>query len=322
MAGTSSFNQEFGNVVESGQLLASVDESKQDRFQAKFREVKEQTEWNRENFDDNVEKVVNIVETVDELITDAQSRYAQIVGAGGNQSKFQQVISDYGENQFQKLREKDVGSNKTPTLHELHSWEREARELVEKILEWKEYQFALVMVGMEKLSTIAEQLRTDYQQSTHMKYLDETFDGKFEDKIKARDERLRRERQEVLADLEARMRQLEGLVSGMGQAPGTVQRNGSEDSMGSEGPSELDELPEEGEYGEDGDDGPRYRLKGKDLEVQYNILQELVENEDVDDMTQEEIAELTDLTTEGVFRQDGGLVARISERYDTTLGLR
>lgn len=85
-----------------------------------------------------------------------------------------------------------------------------------------------------------------------------------------------------------------------------------EEAREAAGETELD--------GEDDESEVKYRLKHKSLEEKHEVLQEMAEEENLLEMTPQEVADMTDLTRVRFVQQDG-ILDQMEEEYGTRFGI-
>jgi hypothetical protein len=70
-----------------------------------------------------------------------------------------------------------------------------------------------------------------------------------------------------------------------------------------------------------GDDEPEYVLKGKSIDEQYQVLEKLAEKHPIDELTQREVADLTDVAKTSIF-SSGRILDKIEEEFGKDLNFR
>lgn len=138
---------------------------------------------------------------------------------------------------------------------------------------------------------------------------------------------------ESVGEIAESVRSLEELASGDGDGAPESELDGLAGEDGDINLGDADEdLPEPGEGGrgqkqegvnDQDDEGGEsaYKLKNRPLDEKYEELQRLVENEDVENMSQRDIAGLTDVSRHAIFG-NGEMLDKVEEQHGSLPGLR
>jgi len=279
-------------------VLEHVSDERQARFGETLTNLKTE-DVDSGNYEAFIDRVDGILDQVDEIITSEQEERQELL------ERRERIRNREGEKELQLLREDGLAP---AALEEV---ERELRRVNRKLEDWYAYRSDLQKVKAAQLEDAIAELDTPKER---LERVEETVDELKEDvdtRISEFRQEVKDERQSFREEVRARMDRDWQLVTDVLQrAIDAMQRLGMdvselEQRVGSQQAAWTDEHRDE----------PVYRFRQGDWQERQDTLRQMVEEEDVADMSQAEIAALTDMDETELFDEEDGVVPVIEDKF-------
>lgn len=183
------------------QILENVDPSKREKFNEKYQKLKEEN-WNRDNFVNRLREVEQAISNIEDFITGIQEDINAITGEGRDESAYDRIEEDFGEDRLNRLESKDLGGGHSPTLKKFDEKSRELADLRKRENEWKTLQFELADLARDKVQDVAEGYREEYVSSEVAERFEDHAEQVIDAKMEATKKEIKQEFTREVADLE------------------------------------------------------------------------------------------------------------------------
>lgn len=215
MPQTANTTQQRNNRPSTQQFLTEVESTKRKKWRAKLDKHRSQKDWTRESFARDFSELKSDIDTVEELITDVQTKIQRLQGEDWKIEQepkaAKDVIDDYGgRGKLKDLMRMSTGEF-TPFLKEINEVNAELRDLKTQENQWIKYKEELWNVAATKLFKVADDFQQEYVDSKvakrQMEYVTE-LQEMFEDKIETKIENKVNEETEGVQELRAEVQKM------------------------------------------------------------------------------------------------------------------
>lgn len=204
--GNSGSSRSRGNQGQS--MLSEVDDQKAQKFKNRLNEFRNEREWSRDTFERDLKDLNNVIETVEELITDIQVQIRKKEGIGEYTSDEDQIIQSYGQSDYEELKRMGSGEH-TPGLHDITKVWKELYQLSKKRDQWIAYQSLLQEIAKKKLYQIAMSYKNDRIDSEVAERLMDYIDDQNERFQKNAEKDLKSMIRDKISEVESKVQRLE-----------------------------------------------------------------------------------------------------------------
>ncbi|QLG61965.1 hypothetical protein [Halorarum salinum] len=323
--------------------LSYVEDARSERFGQVIADLRKES-VDDESYADFVSRVDSITAQVDEIIESEQEDRQKLL------QEREQILEREGEEELVRLREDGLAPA------ELERVESELREVTRKIEDWFAYRSDLQKVKAGKVKAVLDEMDTLDIQARVYEELDDRVKDRVDEVETDMDDletdlrtqftefkaEMKQERRDYREGLREERRRDWDLISEVlqkaiqaldrvGLSPSGMQQRVADHSdrelpleAPAEGLSTGEAEADPAVLGDDADEGDaadadaesKYRFKDRPSEERLAEFKRLVSEEPVQELTKQEIVELTDLSWGGLYDKERGTLVRVEQEFD------